>query len=697
MSKNNFNGNNGDGRIPPNRPPKMGFGFIYIILIIAGIYLASSIWGDSVKDEEMNLSDMLQYLNVEHEIEDDSVENIKIEEVVLNGTELTMIYRDADNVQRQASKSIPSEYIDSLITSLNEAKEEGLIEDFTYEKPVDYGTILEIIMMILVIVGAGMFFMFTMKQNGGKDAMSFGNNRAKLSDPSKNKVRFSDVAGCAEEKEELAEMVDFLKNPDKYHKMGAKIPKGVILSGPPGTGKTLLARAVAGEAGVNFFYMSGSDFVEMFVGVGASRVRSLFADAKKMAPSLIFIDEIDAVGRKRGSGLGGGHDEREQTLNAILVEMDGFDTNTNVIVMAATNRADVLDNALLRPGRFDRKIMVSMPDAKEREAILEVHARKKPLSKEVDLHDVSLNTVGFTGADLSNLLNEAALLAARRNKKEITPLEITDATYRVMMGPERKSKSPSEKSRKLTAYHEAGHAVLVRALSDTEKVDRVTIIPVGGAGGFTSYKPIEDFDYYTKNMILTSIKVSLGGRAAEELFLDDISTGASNDLQHCNRLAASMIKKYGLSEKFKNMVFGDESEQVFIGGSYGSVQSYSDKTAAMIDDEIQRIITKCYDEAIAVLNEKRAIVEGLAERLLEVEKVDGPEFEEIYSNNGDLTSIRARDEEARAKSKADKENQNTSDKKASDEKADEDKKEPKEEIIVDKFDDKPRSDSSLEI
>jgi cell division protease FtsH len=374
----------------------------------------------------------------------------------------------------------------------------------------------------------------------------------------------------------------------------------------------------------------------MLVGVGASRVRSLFADAKKAAPAVIFIDEIDAVGRKRGAGLGGGQDEREQTLNQILVEMDGFDVNTNVIVIAATNRVDVLDPALLRPGRFDRRIMVNEPDADEREAILKIHAKGKPLADDVDLREVALSTVGFTGADLENLLNEAALMTARHNKKKITMEEITDATFRVQMGPQKNSKKLSDKVKKLTAYHEAGHAVVLRATSEFEKVDRVTIIPVGRAGGFTAYKPIEDTDFYTEKMLLDTIKMSLGGRAAEEIFLGEISTGAASDLQQCNRIAKNMIKRFGLSKKFKNMVFGEDNDEVFLGYSMGQVQSYSDQTAAEIDEEIKNIIDECYEETKKILLEKKAVVEGLASRLIEKLTVDGPDFEKIYMANGNL-------------------------------------------------------------
>ena len=489
---------------------------------------------------------------------------------------------------------------------------------------------------IIIIV---LFINISRQSREGSSVFSFGNNRARVSDPNKIKVKFSDVAGSVEEKEELSEIVDFLKSPKKYQQLGAKIPKGVLLYGAPGTGKTLLARAVAGEAGVKFFYISGSDFVEMLVGVGASRVRSLFADAKREAPSVVFIDEIDAVGRKRGAGLGGGQDEREQTLNQILVEMDGFDVNSNIIVMAATNRVDVLDPALLRPGRFDRRIMVNMPDADEREAILKIHAKNKPLAKDVSLREVALSTVGFTGADLENLLNEAALMTARHNKKEITMLEVTDAMFRVQMGPQKNSKKLSDKVKKLTSYHEAGHAVVLRATSEFEKVDRVTIIPAGQAGGYTAYKPIEDTDYYTEKMLLDTIKMSLGGRAAEEIFLGEVSTGAASDLRHCNDIAKNMIKRYGLSKKFRNMVFGDENEEVFLGYSMGQVQSYSEQTAAAIDAEIKAIIDDCYAETKRILIEKQAIVEGLAQRLITKLTVEGPDFEKIYVNNGDLAKV----------------------------------------------------------
>lgn len=604
----------------------------YIILIVVLIVFSTIVFGSNYNQKEKaTLSDVMSI------IDDEKNEVTKLE---LDGTTLFVSYKDEQGVTKEESQDIPYEYVDELLVKLDKAKKAGKIESYNYTEPYDWSLVVNVAMfaisLIIIIV---LFFSITRQSRDGNSVFSFGSNRARVSDPNKDKVKFSDVAGCVEEKEELHEIVDFLKNPKKYQQLGAKIPRGVLLYGAPGTGKTLLARAVAGEAGVKFFYISGSDFVEMLVGVGASRVRSLFSDAKKEAPSVVFIDEIDAVGRKRGAGLGGGQDEREQTLNQILVEMDGFDGNTNVIVMAATNRVDVLDPALLRPGRFDRRIMVNMPDADEREAILHIHARKKPLAKEVNLHEVALSTVGFTGADLENLLNEAALMTARHNKKEIGMQEITDATFRVQMGPQKKSKKLSEKVKKLTAYHEAGHAVVLRATSDFEKVDRVTIVPSGRAGGFTAYKPVEDTDFYTEKMLLDTIKMSLGGRAAEEIFLGEVSTGASSDLQHCNEIAKNMIKRYGLSKKFRNMVFGDENEEVFLGYSMGQVQSYSEKTAAAIDDEIKLIIDTCYEDTKRILLEKRNVMEGLASRLMSKLTVDGPDFEKIYEAEGDLKAV----------------------------------------------------------
>ena len=606
--------------------------FFYVLMIVILIAFSTIVFGGNYgQREKSTLSDVMAII-------DD--ENNEVSLVEIKGTTVVVTYKNADGLIAEVSQDVPYEFVDDLVLKLDKAKSSGKIAGYNYSEPFDWSLVVNVVMFaISIIIVVVLFMSITRQSKDGNSVFSFGNNRARLSDPNKDKVRFSDVAGSVEEKEELQEIVDFLKNPKKYQELGAKIPKGVLLYGAPGTGKTLLARAVAGEAGVKFFYISGSDFVEMLVGVGASRVRSLFSDAKKEAPSVVFIDEIDAVGRKRGAGLGGGQDEREQTLNQILVEMDGFDVNSNVIVMAATNRVDVLDPALLRPGRFDRRIMVNMPDADEREAILKIHSRKKPLAKEVDLHEIALSTVGFTGADLENLLNEAALMTARHNKKEITMQEITDATFRVQMGPQKNSKKLSDKVKRLTAYHEAGHAVVLRATSEFEKVDRVTIVPVGRAGGFTAYKPIEDTDFYTEKMLLDTIKMTLGGRAAEEVFLGEVSTGAASDLQQCNNIAKNMIKRYGLSRKFRNMVFGDENEEVFLGYSMGQVQSYSDQTAAEIDEEIKYIIDTCYEDTKRILIEKSSTVQGLATRLIDKLTVDGPDFEKIYDANGDLSVV----------------------------------------------------------
>ena len=461
--------------------------------------------------------------------------------------------------------------------------------------------------------------------------MSFGKSRARMMGTTeRTKITFDDVAGVDEEKEELEEIVEFLKSPKKFTDMGARIPKGVLLVGQPGTGKTLLAKAVAGEAGVPFFIISGSDFVEMFVGVGASRVRDLFEQAKKNAPCIIFIDEIDAVGRQRGAGLGGGHDEREQTLNQLLVEMDGFGSNEGVIVLAATNRPDVLDKALLRPGRFDRQIVVSAPDVKAREQILEVHSRKKKISEDVDLKTIAKNTAGFAGADLENVLNEAALLAARRNKKEIEMVEIEDAMIKVTMGPEKKSRVRSEKENKLVAFHEAGHAVVSRFLPTQDTIHQISIVPRGMAGGYTMYRPDEDKNFMSKSEMEESIVSLLGGRVAESLVLNDISTGASNDIERASKIARDMVTKYGMSERIGTITFGSGQEEVFLGRDFTQTKNFSEETAGLIDEEVKRIIDKAYNTAREILSNNMYKLTAVAEKLLEKEKIDGEEFEAIF-------------------------------------------------------------------
>lgn len=491
-------------------------------------------------------------------------------------------------------------------------------------------SILPTLLIMIVVIFAWIFFINQSQGGGGGSrVMSFGKSRARKG-VGKTKVTFSDVAGADEEKAELQEIVEFLKSPKKFKDLGARIPKGVLLVGPPGTGKTLLAKAVAGEAGVQFFSISGSDFVEMFVGVGASRVRDLFQEAKKESPCIIFIDEIDAVGRQRGAGLGGGHDEREQTLNQLLVEMDGFTDNEDIIVIAATNRPDILDSALLRPGRFDRQIFVGRPDIKGREEILKVHARKKPLDDTINLGTIAKQTAGFTGADLENLLNEAALLAARQNKSVISMDEIEEGVIKVVAGPEKKSRVITEKERKLTAYHEAGHAIVGHVLPNIDPVHQISIIPRGMAGGYTMHLPQEDKSYASKSEMVEEIISLLGGRAAEEIILNDISTGASNDIERATNIARNMVTRYGMG-KLGPIMFGSENE-VFIGRDFAQTRNYGEKIASEIDDEIRSIILDCYNRAKSILNKHNDKLHQVAKLLLEKEKIDGTEFEKLFSD-----------------------------------------------------------------
>jgi cell division protease FtsH len=520
---------------------------------------------------------------------------------------------------------------DKVLERIDAAAKRARVEVMPAEETSGWVTFFTSIIPF-VIIFILFFFLLNQAQGGGSRVMNFGKSRAKLYNEEKKKVRFKDVAGADEEKQELVEIVEFLKDPRKFAELGARIPKGVLLVGPPGTGKTLLARAVAGEAGVPFFSISGSDFVEMFVGVGASRVRDLFETAKKNAPCIIFIDEIDAVGRQRGAGLGGGHDEREQTLNQLLVEMDGFSGNEGIIIIAATNRPDILDPALLRPGRFDRQITVDRPDVKGREAVLKVHARNKPLDESVDLKAIAMRTPGFSGADLENLLNEAALVAARQNKKKIDMSDIDEATDRVIAGPAKKSRVISEKERNIVAYHEAGHTVIGMVLDEADMVHKVTIVPRGQAGGYAVMLPKEDRYFMTKPELLDKITGLLGGRVAEEIVFGEVSTGAHNDFQRATSIARRMVTEFGMSEKLGPMQFGQSHGQVFLGRDLHNEQNYSDQIAYEIDLEIQRIIKECYEKAKQILTEHRDKLELIAKTLLEVETLDAEQIKHLYEH-----------------------------------------------------------------
>lgn len=520
---------------------------------------------------------------------------------------------------------------------VNPMLEEGKIE-LDSDPPKGEYTLLNLLPTILMIAAMGFLFYFMMSQGGNKQAFQFGKNRARLYKSDAKAITFKDVAGLEEEKVELSEIVDFLRNPGKYTKLGARIPKGVLMVGQPGTGKTYISRATAGEAGVPFFTISGSDFVEMFVGVGASRVRDLFNEAKKNAPCIVFIDEIDAVGRRRGAGLGGGNDEREQTLNQLLVEMDGFDGNLGIIILAATNRPDVLDPALLRPGRFDRQIVIGMPDIKAREEIFRLYTKNKPLDTDVSPEILAKRTPGFSPADIENLINEAALLTARRNGTKIRMDEIEEATTKVMAGPQKKSRVISDAEKKLTAYHEAGHAVVMRAIPGSDPVHQITIIPRGMAGGFTMWLPEEDRFFETKGHMIDNIKHLLGGRVAEELKLDDISTGASNDLERATGIARQMITKYGFSEKLGPVSFSSNDE-VFLGRDFSTRQNYSEEVASEVDHEIRALLSECYAETKKILQENDEAFERVAQALLLVETLDGDQFERLYNGEIDPEGI----------------------------------------------------------
>ena len=590
---------------------------MWLILLCVFLMIISAI--SSSVNKKMDYSELLK-----------KVDAGEVTDITINDDNKTAKVKvKGDDVEKNVT--IPS--LDTFMDKIDDKLKTGDIK-LSQNQESKFIAILEafgptILLMVFI------FFIWILFMNpnsqGGNKTMSFGKSKARMMTPAdKNKITFNDVAGVEEEKQELEEIVEFLKNPKKFTEMGARIPKGVLLVGQPGTGKTLLAKAVAGEAGVPFFIISGSDFVEMFVGVGASRVRDLFEQAKKNAPCIVFIDEIDAVGRQRGAGLGGGHDEREQTLNQLLVEMDGFAPNEGVIVLAATNRPDVLDKALLRAGRFDRQIVVGSPDVKAREQILEVHARKKKLADDVDLGTVAKNTSGFAGADLENILNEAALLAARQNKVEINMKDIEDAMVKVTMGPEKKNKVISDKERKLVAFHEAGHAVVSKFLPTQDQVHQISIVPRGMAGGYTMYRPSEDKSFMSRTEMEEHIVSLLGGRVAEQLVIGDISTGASNDIERASKIARDMVMRYGMSEKMGTITYGSGQEEVFLGRDITQGRNYSENTSTEIDQEVRRIVDKAYKTAEKILTMQMDKLTIVANILLEKEKIDGDEFNEVF-------------------------------------------------------------------
>jgi cell division protease FtsH len=588
----------------------------YLLIIILVLSLVQWYSNQETAQVRIGYSELIQL------IDKNQVSKIKIVENSINGT-----LKDGRNFVS---------YVPDLTTFMEKIDQPARKGELVVEsepKPTTpwWTQILSPILLMVFVIGAWYFFM-QQSQGGGGRVMSFGKSKAKLHTEDKRRVTFKDVAGVEEAKEELEEVVEFLKHPKKFIEIGARIPKGVLLIGPPGTGKTLLARAVAGEAGVPFFSISGSDFVEMFVGVGAARVRDLFEQAKKNSPCIVFIDEIDAVGRQRGAGLGGGHDEREQTLNQLLVEMDGFGINEGIIILAATNRPDILDPALLRPGRFDREVVVDRPDVKGREEILKVHARNKPLGEGVELSVLARRTPGFTGADLENLMNEAALLSARRDKKKIEMPELEEAITRVIAGPEKKSRVMTERERRLVAYHEAGHAVVAQLLPTVDPVHEVSIVPRGRAGGYTMILPKEDRFFMGKSELMDQVTHLLGGRVSEELVLNEISTGAQNDLERATQIARKMVMEFGMSENIGPMTLGHKQEEVFLGRDFTQGRNYSEEVAASVDKEIRYIIEKCYDIAKTLLSDNLNKLHKVAEVLLEREKLDGEEFLEVFAS-----------------------------------------------------------------
>ena len=606
----------------------VGFYVLIALLLIVSIFVLRG---------GMNAGDQVTYGQIRRLLEEQQVSQVKVEDNTVTlrlkeavGGKNTITYEVAD----------PQWFYNDFNDLITQQLRQGIITDYDYPagfQPPFWFSFLPWI-AVLVVFGLLWYFMFLRQTGGGGGGGAadrtarFGRARTRTVADEQKKVTFDDVAGAEEEKGELQEIVEFLKDPRRFLDLGARIPKGVLLVGPPGTGKTLLAKAVAGEAGVHFLSISGSDFVELYVGVGASRVRDLFDQAKKNAPAIVFIDEIDAVGRQRGAGLGGGHDEREQTLNQLLVEMDGFGNNEGVVVMAATNRQDILDPALLRPGRFDRQVYVGYPDIKGREAILKVHARNKPLGDDVSLADLARGTGGFTGADLENLMNEAALLAARRHRRFISMQDLNEAVIKVIAGPEKKSRVVIERERKLTAYHEAGHAIVIHDLESQDPVHQITIIPRGMAGGMTISLPQEDVNFQSRQQLTERISVCLGGRAAEQLALGDISTGAGNDLQKASAIARNMVTRYGMSDKVGNVVFDSGHDEVFIGRSMAQTKNYSEEVAALIDEEIRALIDKAYDRCVEILSARRRELDFVADYLLKYENMDGDTFQLVFTD-----------------------------------------------------------------
>lgn len=616
------------GGTPGNKKGRdIGF---YILLAIIAIAVIFTINGEDKANQVESYSDLVDLFRNEQ------VQSFKTEgnNIIL---EIRPEEEGGDPKEMTYSLYNFAVFYEDFNDLIKEQYEAGIIEKYDYTEGFVMPWWASFLPYLLIMFGAMALWYFMMNRAGGGGpggVMKFSKARTRNGADEKDKKTFKDVAGCEEEKEELKEIVEFLKNPKQFTEMGARVPKGVLLVGPPGNGKTLLAKAVAGEANVQFLSISGSDFVELYVGVGAGRVRDLFDQAKKAAPAIIFIDEIDAVGRQRGSGLGGGHDEREQTLNQLLVEMDGFGNNSGVIVMAATNRADILDNALLRPGRFDRQVYVGLPDIRGREAILKIHARDKKLDRNVNLNSIAKGTPGFSGADLENLMNEAAILAVRNKRKKIIQEDIDEAILKVQMGPEKKSRKMSEKARKLTAYHECGHAVAGHYLEHTDPVHYITIVPRGPAGGFTLFRPEEDLEnFQSKSEMYESIVMALGGRIAEKLFLDDISTGASADIQQATSTARSMVTRYGMSDRLGPILYDSSDHSIFIGRDFGTTKSYSEETAAMIDEEVKAIFDKASKDCEKILKTHKDQVEGLAQYLLEHETIDADEFKYYMENN----------------------------------------------------------------